>query len=187
MQSRDRPTISPMPRVADSVGLPWDVAVVDPIAALAEARGELGDTLVVDSGDDRRLADAAGASCPTRSLWAGGHCRISSSTTTTSPTISPTSSVLSTARRRASTRGIPIVGTGVALADPSALAALELVTVFGHGPSQLSRPAVLVVDDDRRRHPAPHRIGRGAGVDRAPSSGTQTLWQAPFLAPSTSV
>jgi cytochrome P450 len=50
-----RPTISPMPPVAPSVGLPWDAAVDDPVAALAEARRQLGDTFVVDSGDDRYL------------------------------------------------------------------------------------------------------------------------------------
>jgi cytochrome P450 len=55
MQSIDRPTISPMPPLADSVGLPWDVAVDDPIAALAQARRDLGDTFVVDSGEDRYL------------------------------------------------------------------------------------------------------------------------------------
>jgi cytochrome P450 len=51
----DRPTISPMPPVAAGVGLPWDVGVDDPIAELAEARSQLGDTFVVDSGEDRYL------------------------------------------------------------------------------------------------------------------------------------
>ena len=51
----DSPTISPMPPVAAMVGLPWDVAVEDPISALAEARRCHGDTFVVDSGDDRYL------------------------------------------------------------------------------------------------------------------------------------
>ena len=51
----DRPVITPMPPVAEGVGLPWDVAVDDPVAALALARHELGDTFVVDSGDDRYL------------------------------------------------------------------------------------------------------------------------------------
>jgi cytochrome P450 len=51
----DRPTISPLPPLALSVGLPWDVAVADPVAALAEARRRLGDTFVVDSGEDRYL------------------------------------------------------------------------------------------------------------------------------------
>ncbi len=37
------------------MGLPWDVAVDDPVGALAEARRQLGDTFVVDSGDDRYL------------------------------------------------------------------------------------------------------------------------------------
>ncbi len=55
MRSVDRPTISPMPPLAATVGLPWDVAVDDPIAALAQARHDLGDTFVVDSGDDRYL------------------------------------------------------------------------------------------------------------------------------------
>ena len=36
-------------------GLPWDAEVVDPVASLAEARMSLGDTFVVDSGDDRYL------------------------------------------------------------------------------------------------------------------------------------
>jgi hypothetical protein len=47
--------ISPMPPIASGVGLPWDVPVEDPIAALAEARRSLGDTFVVDSGEDRYL------------------------------------------------------------------------------------------------------------------------------------
>ena len=50
-----RPVISPMPAVATSVGLPWDVAVDDPVRALAAARAVLGDTFVVDSGEDRYL------------------------------------------------------------------------------------------------------------------------------------
>ncbi len=44
-----------MPPVASGVGLPWDVAVADPVTALAEARAALGDTFVVDSGPDRFL------------------------------------------------------------------------------------------------------------------------------------
>jgi len=44
-----------MPPVATTVGLPWDVAVEDPVAALAGARRRLGDTFVVDSGEDRYL------------------------------------------------------------------------------------------------------------------------------------
>jgi cytochrome P450 len=45
--------VSPMPPVATSIGLPWDVPTDDPVKALAEARATLGDTFVVDSGDDR--------------------------------------------------------------------------------------------------------------------------------------
>ncbi len=44
-----------MPPVASTVGLPWDVGVEDPVAALAGARRRLGDTFVVDSGEDRYL------------------------------------------------------------------------------------------------------------------------------------
>jgi len=51
----DRPTISPMPPVAAAVGLPWDLPIDDPVSALAEARRLLGDTFVVDSGEDRYL------------------------------------------------------------------------------------------------------------------------------------
>jgi cytochrome P450 len=36
-----------------SVGLPWDVPIDDPVRELAEARTSLGDTFVVDSGEDR--------------------------------------------------------------------------------------------------------------------------------------
>ncbi len=49
------PTIEPMPPLADGVGLPWDVVVDDPVAALAAVRARLGDTFVVDSGEDRYL------------------------------------------------------------------------------------------------------------------------------------
>ena len=49
------PSIVPMPPLASGIGLPWDVAVADPIADLAAARAELGDTFVVDSGGDRYL------------------------------------------------------------------------------------------------------------------------------------
>jgi len=49
----ERPDIVPMPPVARGASLPWDAPVDDPIAALAEARSRLGDTFVVDSGDDR--------------------------------------------------------------------------------------------------------------------------------------
>ena len=50
-----RPAIVPMPPLADGVGLPWDVDVADPVAALAAARARYGDTFAVDSGDDRYL------------------------------------------------------------------------------------------------------------------------------------
>ena len=49
------PTIAPMPPVAAGAGLPWDTAMEDPVGALAQARRSLGDTFVVDSGDDRYL------------------------------------------------------------------------------------------------------------------------------------
>jgi cytochrome P450 len=49
------PTPDPMPEIADGVRLPWDAVVEDPVATLAEARTRLGDTFVVDSGDDRYL------------------------------------------------------------------------------------------------------------------------------------
>ena len=51
----DRPTVSPMPPVATSVRLPWDAPVGDAVATLADARRSLGDTFIVDSGDDRYL------------------------------------------------------------------------------------------------------------------------------------
>jgi cytochrome P450 len=51
----DRPAISPLPPLASTVQLPWDAPVDDPVAALAAARASLGDTLVVDSGEDRYL------------------------------------------------------------------------------------------------------------------------------------
>ncbi|WP_431239709.1 cytochrome P450 [Mycolicibacterium aichiense] len=41
--------------VADGVGLPWDVAVDDAVAAIARARERCGDTFVVESGSDRYL------------------------------------------------------------------------------------------------------------------------------------
>ena len=44
-----------MPLLAAGIGLPWDVAVADPVAALSAARTEFGDTFVVDSGEDRYL------------------------------------------------------------------------------------------------------------------------------------
>ena len=49
------PTITPMPPVATGAGLPWDEHMEDPVGALAEARRSLGDTFVVDSGEDRYL------------------------------------------------------------------------------------------------------------------------------------
>jgi len=50
-----RPTVTPQPPIAHGVGLPWDVACADPVAVLTAAREQLGDTFVVDSGDDRYL------------------------------------------------------------------------------------------------------------------------------------
>ncbi len=50
-----KPLISPMPPIASSVGLPWDVPIEEPVRALADARASLGDTFVVDSGEDRFL------------------------------------------------------------------------------------------------------------------------------------
>jgi cytochrome P450 len=50
-----KPEISPMPPVAASLGMPWDVPVDDPVESLAGAREALGDTFVIDSGDDRFL------------------------------------------------------------------------------------------------------------------------------------
>ena len=41
--------------VAEDVGLPWDVAVTDGVAAIAAARDRYGDTFVVDSGGHRHL------------------------------------------------------------------------------------------------------------------------------------
>ena len=49
----DRPTIVPMPPVADGIGLPWDQPVDDAVAAIGRARAALGETFVVDSGADR--------------------------------------------------------------------------------------------------------------------------------------
>src|ERR1700690_1617462 len=51
----ERPKIVPMPPVADDCALPWDAPSPDPIGALTDARLALGDTFVVDSGDDRYL------------------------------------------------------------------------------------------------------------------------------------
>ncbi len=44
-----------MPPVAVSVRLPWDASAEDPVAAVGDARRRLGDTFIVDSGDDRYL------------------------------------------------------------------------------------------------------------------------------------
>jgi cytochrome P450 len=49
-----------MPPVATGVGMPWDTATPDPVAALAEARRALGDTFVVESGDDCYLFTFSG-------------------------------------------------------------------------------------------------------------------------------
>jgi cytochrome P450 len=55
VQSQARPVIEPSPPVA-SITFPWDDAdAPDPVDALAQARRELGETFVVDSGDDRYL------------------------------------------------------------------------------------------------------------------------------------
>jgi cytochrome P450 len=50
-----RNQITPMPPVADGIGLPWDVAVDDAVAEIARARAIHGDTFVVESGRDRYL------------------------------------------------------------------------------------------------------------------------------------
>jgi cytochrome P450 len=52
---RSRPTIEPMPPVAVGCALPWDEPSTDPVRSLTQARQDLGDTFVVDSGDDRYL------------------------------------------------------------------------------------------------------------------------------------
>jgi cytochrome P450 len=44
-----------MPPVATMVSMPWDALVDDPVATLAGARDSLGDTFVVDSGEDRYM------------------------------------------------------------------------------------------------------------------------------------
>ncbi len=49
------PTISPVPPEANGIGLPWDVPLQDPIAALTGARRTHGDTFVVTSGEDSYL------------------------------------------------------------------------------------------------------------------------------------
>ena len=50
-----RNQITPMPPVAEGIGLPWDVPVADAVAELAAARATCGETFVVDSGRDRYL------------------------------------------------------------------------------------------------------------------------------------
>ncbi len=53
--SATKPEIEPTPPVA-AIAFPWDDAnAPDPVEALSAARRELGDTFVVDSGDDRYL------------------------------------------------------------------------------------------------------------------------------------
>ncbi len=47
-------SISPSPPVA-TIGMPWDVAVADPVAAIAAARAELGDTFVVPGPETDHL------------------------------------------------------------------------------------------------------------------------------------
>ena len=54
-RSAGPPSPIPMPVIATGVRLPWDAVVADPVATLADARWRLGDTFVVDSGDDRYL------------------------------------------------------------------------------------------------------------------------------------
>ncbi len=54
-QSSGLPSPDPLPVIASGVRLPWDDVVDDPVATLADARSRLGDTFVVDSGDDRYL------------------------------------------------------------------------------------------------------------------------------------
>src|ERR1700691_2095518 len=49
------PSPYPMPAIDTAARLPWDAVREEPVVALAEARSHLGDTFVVDSGDDRYL------------------------------------------------------------------------------------------------------------------------------------
>ncbi len=44
-----------MPPVATGAAMPWDAPAENPVAVLADARRALGDTFVVESGDDRYL------------------------------------------------------------------------------------------------------------------------------------
>ncbi|MCX6396342.1 MAG: cytochrome P450 [Propionibacteriales bacterium] len=50
-----RNEITPLPPLAEGIGLPWDVAVDDAVGELARARATYGDTFVVESGRDRYL------------------------------------------------------------------------------------------------------------------------------------
>jgi cytochrome P450 len=50
-----RPQPVPDPPFADGTGLPWDVSVIDAVAAIAAARAAHGDTFAVRSGRDRYL------------------------------------------------------------------------------------------------------------------------------------
>jgi hypothetical protein len=54
-RSAGLPSPDPLPVIASGVRLPWDDVVDDPVATLADARSRLGDTFVVDSGEDRYL------------------------------------------------------------------------------------------------------------------------------------
>jgi len=49
----ERPSITPMPPMAEGASLPWDEPVDDAVAVIAEAREAVGDTFVLDSGVDR--------------------------------------------------------------------------------------------------------------------------------------
>jgi cytochrome P450 len=51
----ERPLIVPRPPVGQSCALPWDAPTADPVADIAAARRTLGDTFMVDSGEDRYL------------------------------------------------------------------------------------------------------------------------------------
>lgn len=52
---RIAPEITPLPPLAEGVGLPWDVPVDDAVGVLARARARYGDTFMVESGRDRYL------------------------------------------------------------------------------------------------------------------------------------
>jgi cytochrome P450 len=54
-RSAGPPSPDPMPVIAEGIRMPWDAVVDDPVATLTDARARLGDTFVVDSGDDRYL------------------------------------------------------------------------------------------------------------------------------------